>query len=103
MFASMLCFILLNYIRSLKHKIYNILYLLQLEIMFSVCRYIGEIISDCEADTREDDSYLFDLDNRVSVSMHKKNVRYVTCYVSCALCHKTKIRSITPDDCAIGW
>lgn len=29
-------------------------------------RYIGEIISDCEADHREDDSYLFDLDNRVS-------------------------------------
>ncbi|XP_046670133.1 histone-lysine N-methyltransferase EHMT2 isoform X2 [Homalodisca vitripennis] len=29
-----------------------------------VCEYIGEIISDCEADTREDDSYLFDLDNR---------------------------------------
>ncbi len=30
-------------------------------------RYIGEIISDCEADQREDDSYLFDLDNRVRV------------------------------------
>ncbi|XP_023727784.1 histone-lysine N-methyltransferase EHMT2 isoform X3 [Cryptotermes secundus] len=29
-----------------------------------VCEYIGEIISDCEADHREDDSYLFDLDNR---------------------------------------
>ncbi|XP_014249022.1 histone-lysine N-methyltransferase EHMT2 [Cimex lectularius] len=29
-----------------------------------VCEYVGEIISDCEADTREDDSYLFDLDNR---------------------------------------
>ncbi|XP_034247421.1 histone-lysine N-methyltransferase EHMT2 isoform X2 [Thrips palmi] len=29
-----------------------------------VCEYIGEIISDCEADQREDDSYLFDLDNR---------------------------------------
>ncbi|XP_073987108.1 histone-lysine N-methyltransferase G9a isoform X1 [Rhodnius prolixus] len=29
-----------------------------------VCEYIGEIISDLEADTREDDSYLFDLDSR---------------------------------------
>ncbi|KAJ8679786.1 hypothetical protein QAD02_015573 [Eretmocerus hayati] len=29
-----------------------------------VCEYVGEIISDLEADLREDDSYLFDLDNR---------------------------------------
>lgn len=29
-----------------------------------VCEYVGELISDSEADTRED-SYLFDLDNRV--------------------------------------
>ena len=28
-------------------------------------RYIGELISDSEADRREDDSYLFDLDNKV--------------------------------------
>lgn len=27
-------------------------------------RYIGEIITDFEADQREDDSYLFDLDNK---------------------------------------
>lgn len=30
-----------------------------------VCEYIGEIINDFEADQRDDDSYLFDLDNRV--------------------------------------
>lgn len=30
-----------------------------------VCEYVGEIISDWEADHREDDSYLFDLENRV--------------------------------------
>ncbi|XP_043464292.1 histone-lysine N-methyltransferase EHMT2 isoform X2 [Leptopilina heterotoma] len=32
-----------------------------------VCEYVGEIISDSEADHREDDSYLFDLDNRVNI------------------------------------
>lgn len=30
-----------------------------------VCEYVGEIISDSEAETRED-SYLFDLESRVS-------------------------------------
>ncbi|XP_047502788.1 histone-lysine N-methyltransferase EHMT2-like [Penaeus chinensis] len=30
-----------------------------------VCEYVGEIITDLEADHRQDDSYLFDLDNRV--------------------------------------
>jgi len=29
-----------------------------------VCEYIGELITDAEADSREDDSYLFDLDNK---------------------------------------
>ncbi|XP_028910151.1 histone-lysine N-methyltransferase EHMT1 isoform X5 [Ornithorhynchus anatinus] len=29
-----------------------------------VCEYIGELISDSEADVREEDSYLFDLDNK---------------------------------------
>lgn len=29
-----------------------------------ICEYIGELLSDSEADSREDDSYLFDLDNR---------------------------------------
>lgn len=29
-----------------------------------VCEYIGEMLSDSEADKREDDSYLFDLENR---------------------------------------
>ncbi|XP_069039287.1 histone-lysine N-methyltransferase EHMT1-like isoform X3 [Lepisosteus oculatus] len=30
-----------------------------------VCEYVGELISDSEADVRQDDSYLFDLDNKV--------------------------------------
>ncbi|EEZ97316.2 histone-lysine N-methyltransferase EHMT2 [Tribolium castaneum] len=30
-----------------------------------ICEYIGEIITDSEADKREDDSFLFDLENRV--------------------------------------
>jgi len=34
---------------------------------FSTCRYVGELISDAEADVREDDSYLFDLDNKVNL------------------------------------
>ncbi|XP_060523999.1 histone-lysine N-methyltransferase EHMT1 isoform X2 [Cylas formicarius] len=29
-----------------------------------VCEYVGEILTDKEADRREDDTYLFDLDNR---------------------------------------
>nr|CAB3241457.1 histone-lysine N-methyltransferase EHMT1 [Phallusia mammillata] len=29
-----------------------------------VCDYVGELISDAEADVREDDSYLFDLENK---------------------------------------
>ena len=36
-----------------------------------VCEYVGEIISDSEAETRED-SYLFDLDNRVSLRSHRR-------------------------------
>lgn len=35
-----------------------------------VCEYIGEVISDLEADQREDDSYLFDLDNRVCIKVN---------------------------------
>lgn len=31
----------------------------------SAHRYVGELISDSEADVREEDSYLFDLDNKV--------------------------------------
>ena len=30
-----------------------------------VCEYTGELISDSEADARDDDSYLFDLDCKV--------------------------------------
>ncbi|KAF2905274.1 hypothetical protein ILUMI_00894 [Ignelater luminosus] len=33
-----------------------------------VCEYIGEVIADTEADRREDDSYIFDLDNKDSES-----------------------------------
>lgn len=40
-----------------------------------VCEYVGEIISDLEADQREDDSYLFDLDNRVCI-YSKVNIFY---------------------------
>ena len=32
-----------------------------------VCEYVGEVISDSEANHRQDDSYLFDLDKRVSL------------------------------------
>lgn len=31
-----------------------------------VCEYIGEILTDTEADSREDDSFLFALSNNVS-------------------------------------
>ena len=31
-----------------------------------ICEYVGEIISDSEAETRED-SYLFDLESKVSI------------------------------------
>ena len=31
-----------------------------------VCEYVGEILTDSDADKREDDCYLFDLDVKVS-------------------------------------
>ena len=34
-------------------------------VFWGARRYVGELISDAEADVREDDSYLFDLDNKV--------------------------------------
>ena len=34
-----------------------------------MCEYTGELISDTEADAREDDSYLFDLDCKVRTSL----------------------------------
>lgn len=37
-----------------------------------VCEYVGEIITDEEAEQREDDSFLFDLDNRL---YYRSNVR----------------------------
>lgn len=46
--------------------------------MFCPHRYVGELISDAEADVREDDSYLFDLDNKVNnygtLKMDDRNV-----------------------------
>ena len=36
-----------------------------------VCEYVGELISDSEAETRED-SYLFDLDNKVRLTFERK-------------------------------
>lgn len=44
------------------------------EASFCPHRYVGELISDAEADVREDDSYLFDLDNKVHLFM--KSVFY---------------------------
>lgn len=35
-----------------------------------VCEYVGEYISDLDAETRED-SYLFDLENKVSTILYK--------------------------------
>lgn len=37
-------------------------------------RYVGELISDSEADVREEDSYLFDLDNKVTLRMDAKGL-----------------------------
>ena len=39
-----------------------------------ICEYVGEIISDSEAETRED-SYLFDLEARVS--LHNLLLQYL--------------------------
>lgn len=38
------------------------------DVLVSPRRYVGELISDSEADVREEDSYLFDLDNKVTRS-----------------------------------
>ncbi|KAI1900541.1 hypothetical protein AGOR_G00050990 [Albula goreensis] len=40
-----------------------------------VCEYVGEIISDAEADVRENDSYLFSLDSKVG-DMHCVDARF---------------------------
>uniref|UniRef100_A0AAY5EYI8 Euchromatic histone-lysine N-methyltransferase 1b n=1 Tax=Electrophorus electricus TaxID=8005 RepID=A0AAY5EYI8_ELEEL len=41
-----------------------------------VCEYVGEIISDAEADVREDDSYLFSLDSKVAGDMYCIDARF---------------------------
>ena len=46
-----------------------------------VCEYVGELISDSEAETRED-SYLFDLDNKVCI---KKIILAFILYIFCLL------------------
>lgn len=40
-------------------------YLSDCQFVVVLHRYVGEIISDAEADVRENDSYLFSLDNKV--------------------------------------
>ncbi|KAM9393101.1 histone-lysine N-methyltransferase EHMT1a isoform 2-T4 [Pholidichthys leucotaenia] len=35
-----------------------------------ICEYVGEIITDAEADKRENDSFLFTLDNKVALKTH---------------------------------
>ena len=48
------------------------MFLIWVELLSTSCvvssRYAGELISDAEADKREDDSYLFDLDNEVRIN-----------------------------------
>ena len=46
-----------------------------------VCEYVGELISDSEAETRED-SYLFDLDNKVCI---KRIISAFILYIFCLL------------------
>ncbi|BES93469.1 Histone-lysine N-methyltransferase [Nesidiocoris tenuis] len=46
-----------------KEKSWGVITLKEIPRGTYVCEYVGEIISDLEADTRKDDSYLFDLDN----------------------------------------
>lgn len=41
------------------------LFVIFLKVDLFIFRYISEHISDAETDSREDDSYLFDLDNKV--------------------------------------
>lgn len=40
-----------------------------------VCEYVGEVISDSEADRREDDSYLFDLDHKDGETLYCLDAR----------------------------
>lgn len=35
-----------------------------------MCEYTGELIPDSEADDRDDDSYLFDLDSKVQTAFY---------------------------------
>jgi hypothetical protein len=53
------------------------------ELKFPSNRYVGELISDAEADVREDDSYLFDLDNKVGCSTSALNYQRLLCAATC--------------------
>lgn len=49
-----------------------------------MCRFAGEIISDGEANVRENDSYMFNLDNKVSlgVCLVKNLLKYTFFFLS---------------------
>ena len=47
-----------------------------------VCEYVGELITDSQADEREDDSYLFDLDYKVCVCVEMKFKLILSCKVT---------------------
>uniref|UniRef100_A0A8B9HTG9 Euchromatic histone-lysine N-methyltransferase 1b n=1 Tax=Astyanax mexicanus TaxID=7994 RepID=A0A8B9HTG9_ASTMX len=50
---------------SVSFFICMLMHALMLHTVLPLCRYVGEIISDAEADVRENDSYLFSLDSKV--------------------------------------
>lgn len=58
-------------------------------VFLSFHRYVGELISDAEADVREDDSYLFDLDNKVQQLLLSKGFSpqiSISLSLACRIC-----------------